>query len=127
MKYLRNLIWFALLIFCLGACKNEPVSQPAPTVKKSVQSKPAQNDSKNAEIYNKLNLTDNQIKSVEVLEKKFLRAKRKLMREKNWAGPKNRPTRAKHSKTKKKAMNRALGPELSTRYFDLLESKSKSK
>ncbi len=124
MKYLRNLIWGAFLISCICSCKNEPKSQTQ-TSEPIVSTTPKAKTS-NADIYSQLNLSDEQKKAAANVERRFLRAKRKLIKEKNWAGPENRPNRAKHSRAQKKAFDRVLGPKLSKQYLKLLEAKSKN-
>lgn len=125
MTYLSNMIWVTLLIAAICSCKNDKATTPSKSNTPVVKTTSGGNA--NTDIYNELNLTDAQIKSVNNIERKSRLAKRKLMKEKKWDGPQNRPARAKHNKAKKKSLNKALGNELAKKYTKLITAKSKQK
>lgn len=126
MRYILTLVLSMFIIVSMNSCKDD-VTKIAKTAKPAAKAKTKAPASTKSEIFVKLNLSDNQIKSVETIERKFARAKRKLKKEKQWAGAANRAGRAKHVKSKKKAITRVLGADLSDQYFALVEAQSETK
>jgi len=118
MNFCHSIIYGLLLIFLVSSCKSDSsIAKPvAPSSKIEVS---VSGDKKPLTVENlgkTLNMSPEQIKSVTHIERKFNREHKKMLKENQWAGPKNRPNRAAFAKSKKKALNRILGPELAKEY-----------
>lgn len=118
MKY----CYYIILICCLflGSCGDQNQN----TDTKKTQSTTAKVDksageARWAEIQASIGADDAAVLKVKKVERKFKKIRVQLKKEKQWAGPANRPNRAKYQSDYKKAVNRALGRKIAKKYFDL--------
>lgn len=119
MKYTVILAAFIASITYLACNQSStPNNEKAKTEKSTPKIK---NDSSNFWVMaqTKLKINESKVKRLQAVERRYRSEKRRLKKEKNWLGPTNRPLRAKLDQERKLAVNKVIGPELTTEFEKL--------
>lgn len=121
MQIMKSLITIVLAIFLITSCKSDILNADQENHNNQTQESVADNSgdiSKDKidiyveELGEKLTLNSKQIETAKHIERKYYRIRKKLMREKKWAGPANRPERAEFSRAKSEELKRVFGADL---------------